>query len=53
MRYADRNQLYVSCALIENKLLRNGVERYLFDRLEPIVGSRAPEVEPIKANLPF
>lgn len=31
---------------------RDGVERYLFDKLEPLVGSNAPDVEPVGCNLP-
>lgn len=31
---------------------RDGVERFLFDYFKPTKGQRAPDVEPIKVNLP-
>lgn len=31
---------------------RDGVERYLYDRLNPLVGERAPDVDPVEVNLP-
>lgn len=30
----------------------DGIERYLFDRLEPFAGQEAPDVEPIECRLP-
>lgn len=44
--------LYVVWARVEKKY-RDGVERYLGDRLEPEVSSTFPDIEPIKANLPW
>jgi hypothetical protein len=32
---------------------RNGVERFLADRLKPKVGTRAPDTRPIEVNLPW
>ena len=34
------------------RLQRDGVERFLFNFFNPIKGQRAPDVEPIKVNLP-
>lgn len=30
----------------------DGIERYLFDELDPLVGHRAPEVPPVECDLP-
>lgn len=52
-RTAPGRPLYVTWAVIENKKSRDGAERFLFDQLNPLVGTRAPNVLPIRVNLPF
>jgi len=44
--------LYVTWAAVENQY-QDGVERYLADRLDPKVGVRHPNVQPISVNLPW
>jgi hypothetical protein len=47
-----RHHLRVSCAALPEGQ-RDGVERYLAQVLEPNVGERWPDAEPIGVNLPF
>ena len=44
--------LYVTWARL-NPDQCDGVERYLSDRLKPIIGDRHPEAEPIEVTLPW
>ncbi len=44
--------LTVYCAPVDAPL-RNGVERYLADHYQPLVGTLHPNSEPIRVNLPF
>ena len=43
--------LYVTWARVSAND-RDGVERYVADRLRPLVGARFPDVDPIEVNLP-
>jgi hypothetical protein len=49
-RYAPFG-LWVTWAAVPQGLL-NGVENYLADKLDPLVGERFPNVVPIQVNLP-
>lgn len=49
--YRDRGTLYTTWAEVSVRN-RDGVERYVADKLEPLVGSRHPDVTPIPVNLP-
>ena len=44
--------IYVTWTMLPNKADRNGVERYLADRFNPLVGSHHPDVLPIEVNVP-
>ncbi len=44
--------LYFTCADVSRWQV-DGVERFLADRLFPMVGDRFPEAPPIPVNLPF
>jgi hypothetical protein len=44
--------LYVSWAMVLPQY-RHGIERYLFEKLKPIVGFRYPNVPAIQVNLPW
>ncbi len=46
------NGLLVTWAAISQQY-RSGAERYLSDQLNPLVGERRPEVEPVPVNLPW
>lgn len=48
----QEHNLYVTWASVAADY-RDGVERYLAETLKPKVGSRFPEVNPIKVNLPW
>ena len=50
VRYAHYGQLKVSWALITPEL-RDGVEAFLFDSYNPLIGERLPAVQPIPINL--
>lgn len=45
-------RLYITWASVEPQH-RDGVERYLANRLRPLVGDRHPNVQPITVNLPW
>jgi len=45
--------LYVTWALVLPPSTRDGIEAYLAKRLDPLVGSRHPEVRLIETNLPW
>ncbi|MDD2753866.1 MAG: hypothetical protein PHT44_04640 [Candidatus Portnoybacteria bacterium] len=46
------NNLLVTWAVVSEDS-RNGVERYLANRLNPIVGSNFPNTNPLEVNLPW
>jgi hypothetical protein len=46
------HSLYVTWATVLPQY-RNGIERYLFEKLKPIVGFRYPNVPAIQVNLPW
>ena len=50
-KYRTRGTLYTTGANV-SKSYRDGVERYVSEQLKPLVGSRHPDVDPIKVNLP-
>lgn len=43
--------LYVTCARVPEPQI-DGVERYLADTLDPLIGEKHPDVDPIRVNLP-
>ena len=45
--------LFVTWVAVSSSFSRDGVERYLADRLSPIVGDGFPNVVPIEVNLPW
>ena len=47
-----KDDLRVTWAAVKGQVNRRGIERYLADRLNPLVGSRFPDVTPIQVNLP-
>lgn len=46
------NNLFVTWASVD-KYIRDGVESYLAEMLEPILGERHPIADPFTVNLPF
>lgn len=52
MDYAEFGRLRVTWAQVP-RVRRERVERYLADQLDPLVGERFPDVEPIAVNLPW
>ena len=50
-KYRSRGTLYTTWAEVSVPS-RDGVERYVADKLKPLVGSRHPDVTPIPVNLP-
>lgn len=52
LRYgADDDPLMATWAILDEQYI-DGVERYLGERLTPLLGERFPDVEPIEVNLP-
>ena len=52
-RYENRGRLFVTWAAVPARS-RDGVERYLFDKLVPLAGQRAPDARrPVPVNLPW
>lgn len=51
-KYAPLGGLYTTWAAVSLSY-RDGVERFLADRLNPLVGDRHPAVIPIPVNLPW
>lgn len=49
--YSSRGRLYVTWAAV-GAVDRNGVEAYLAQRLNPLVGTRFPAATPIPVNTP-
>ena len=52
LTYRERGTLYVTWADVPAQY-QEGVENYLADRLQPLVGERFPNVAPIVVNLPW
>ncbi len=50
--YAGRGQLYVTWAAVD-VFSADGVERYLADTWNPLVGDAWPDCSPIRANSPW
>ena len=48
---ADHGTLLATWAKV-SKSQRDGVERYLADELNPVMGDSYPEVDPIRVNIP-
>ena len=51
-RYSRDGELYVTWAEVNHRANLDGIERFLFDELNPLIGERAPLVEPIYVNVP-
>ena len=51
MRYSGRG-LYATWAAVDRQYL-DGIERYLADKWNPLVGDVFPDVRPIAVNSPF
>lgn len=51
LRYSHLG-LFVTWARVD-RISRDGVERYLAERLQPRVGTRSPMATPIQVNLPW
>lgn len=45
--------LLVTWASVASEIDRDGIERYLGQQLQPLVGSRYPDAVPIPVNLPI
>ena len=52
LSYEQSGILYVTWAAVPARLV-DGVERYLAERLRPLVGDRFPQVAPVPVNSPF
>lgn len=52
-QYAQRGTLYVTWASVPRQADRDGVERYLADTWNPLVGDAFPDVAPIAVNSPW
>lgn len=52
MQYKNSGPLHVTWATVGARY-RDGVERYLTERLDPLVGDRLLTVAPIEVNLPY
>lgn len=52
LSYASDGPLYVTWASVPAGLV-DGVERYLAERYQPLVGDRFPDVAPIAVNSPW
>jgi hypothetical protein len=50
--YQRQGTLYVTWARASARQ-RDGIERYLSEQLQPLVGERYPDVAPIAVNLPW
>lgn len=51
LRYKDSG-LFVTWASVP-PTMREGVERFLFENLNPLVGEKFPDVPPVNVNLPW
>jgi hypothetical protein len=52
LSHASKGGLWVTWAAVQRSSL-DGVERFLADTLQPLVGDRHPAVVPIPVNLPW
>jgi hypothetical protein len=52
LAHASKGPLHVTWAALQAGYL-DGVERYLADQLQPLVGDRHPAVVPVPVNLPW
>ena len=52
LQHAADGRLYVTWASV-GLFFRDGVERYLGNQLQPLVGEAFPDVAPIQVNLPW
>lgn len=52
LAYKKRGDLFVTWASVQESY-RNGVERYLSEKWNPLVGEAFPDVLPIAVNSPF
>ena len=52
LTHASKGGLWVTWAAVQRPYL-DGVERYLADSLQPLVGVRHPDVVPVPVNLPW
>lgn len=52
LTHATKGGLWVTWAALQAQYL-DGVERFLADQLQPLVGERHPNVAPISVNLPW
>lgn len=50
--YTFLGDMYVTWADVLHRENLNGIERFLFNSLQPWIGERAPDVPPIPVNLP-
>lgn len=50
--YQINNELLFTWALVGPGVDRDRIEKYLSDRLEPLVGDRFPDRVPLEVNLP-
>lgn len=50
-RYSHYGQLKVAWAIVPNQTTRDGVEAYLFESYNPLIGERSPSAQPISVNL--
>ena len=53
LQYAQGYDLYASWVVISDLNDRDGVERYLGNTLDPLVGMRFPNVTPLVVNAPW
>jgi hypothetical protein len=53
LAYRTSGLLMVTWAEVSLAADRNGIERYLANRLSPLVGDSHPDVNPIEVNLPW
>lgn len=53
LRHRSRGQLLVSWASVSDPRLREKMERYLGDTLDPLEGEQFPDVVPMQVNLPW
>lgn len=53
LKYRLKGPLLVTWAKVSSAYLRDGIERYLANVLNPYVGEAYPDVAPIRVNLPW
>lgn len=52
VRFKEFSNLKMTWARVDEEKMKN-VERYLFDKLNPEIGERSPELEAISVNWPW